>query len=66
MPHSKIILCYGANNIRTNIYTQNKEEMKKIYLSRECCFVGYSGSKDSSIISDIALGYDCSAAARRS
>ena len=34
-------------NIRTEIYTQIKEEMKKVYLSRECCFVGDSGGKDS-------------------
>ncbi|HDR8481089.1 phosphoadenosine phosphosulfate reductase family protein [Bacillus cereus] len=32
----------------TEIYTQIKEEMKKVYLSRNCCFVGYSGGKDSS------------------
>lgn len=32
----------------TDIYTQIKEEMKKVYLSRNCCFVGYSGGKDSS------------------
>ncbi|MED2080133.1 phosphoadenosine phosphosulfate reductase family protein, partial [Bacillus thuringiensis] len=31
-----------------DIYTQIKEEMKKVYLSRDCCFVGYSGGKDSS------------------
>jgi DNA sulfur modification protein DndC len=30
----------------TVIYTQIKEEMKKVYLSRNCCFVGYSGGKD--------------------
>lgn len=53
-------------NIRTEIYTQIKEEMKKVYLSRECCFVGYSGGKDSYVILDITLEYDCSAAARES
>ena len=31
-----------------DIYTLIKEEMKKVYLSRDCCFVGYSGGKDSS------------------
>ncbi|HDR7986892.1 TPA: phosphoadenosine phosphosulfate reductase [Bacillus cereus] len=31
-----------------DIYKEIKEEMKKVYLSRNCCFVGYSGGKDSS------------------
>ncbi|MEC3275759.1 phosphoadenosine phosphosulfate reductase, partial [Bacillus thuringiensis] len=31
-----------------NMYKEIKEEMKKVYLSRDCCFVGYSGGKDSS------------------
>lgn len=31
-----------------DIYTQIKEEMKKVNLSRDSCFVGYSGGKDSS------------------
>ncbi|WP_100651388.1 phosphoadenosine phosphosulfate reductase family protein [Bacillus cereus] len=31
-----------------DIYKEIKEEMKKVYLSRDCCFVGYSGGKDSS------------------
>ncbi|GAB6463071.1 hypothetical protein bcgnr5390_65280 [Bacillus luti] len=31
-----------------DIYNEIKEEMKKVYLSRDCCFVGYSGGKDSS------------------
>nr|WP_255257281.1 hypothetical protein [Bacillus sp. AFS014408] len=31
-----------------DIYQEIKEEMKKVYLSRNCCFVGYSGGKDSS------------------
>lgn len=28
-----------------NTYREIKEEMKKVYLSRDCCFVGYSGEK---------------------
>ncbi len=36
-----------------NIYKEIKEEMKKVYLSHDCCFVGYSGGKDS-----IAMGCD--------
>lgn len=43
-----MILYYGSNNIMTDINTQIKEAMKEVYLSRECCFVGYSGGKDSS------------------
>ncbi|QWI47017.1 phosphoadenosine phosphosulfate reductase family protein [Bacillus mycoides] len=31
-----------------DIYKEIKEDMKKVYLSRDCCFVGYSGGKDSS------------------
>ncbi|MBJ7967992.1 phosphoadenosine phosphosulfate reductase, partial [Bacillus cereus] len=31
-----------------DIYKEIKEGMKKVYLSRDCCFVGYSGGKDSS------------------
>ncbi|MBK5503153.1 phosphoadenosine phosphosulfate reductase [Bacillus sp. TH12] len=31
-----------------DVYKEIKEEMKKVYLSRDCCFVGYSGGKDSS------------------
>ncbi|PFV97075.1 phosphoadenosine phosphosulfate reductase [Bacillus thuringiensis] len=30
------------------MYKEIKEEAKKVYLSRDCCFVGYSGGKDSS------------------
>lgn len=31
-----------------DLYKEVKEAMKKVYLSRNCCFVGYSGGKDSS------------------
>ncbi len=31
-----------------DIYKEIKEEAKKVYLSRDCCFVGYSRGKDSS------------------
>lgn len=44
-----------------NIYKEIKEEMKKVYLSHDCCFVGYSGGKDS-----IAMGCDFRAVARGS
>lgn len=48
MFHNKISFCYETNYIMMDIYQEIKEEMKKVYLSRNCCFVGYSGGKDSS------------------
>nr|WP_255290205.1 hypothetical protein [Bacillus cereus] len=42
-----------------DIYTQIKEEIQKVFLSRDCCFVGYSGGKDSSAM--LTLLWDANA-----